>query len=501
MSSQGTLRLRPTAQSMLTLSARAAYLNLLYGQWLRFDEEQMRYGFNDLNLSWLWLPTVRDAVRIEAYGGSDHVVYDDDNYAYQAHMRWHNAMGSASWTHHWPQAVMDHCLYVTHYANRFTLDEASLQARLPSSITDWAYRLRLSGSPGAVSLQLVHHDVRPQQPDMKSFLGTVDSDPQPQSAWEATLRARAAWPLSGTVQLEAQAAATAYRADSATFTAFDPTLSLSWQTGPETRLRLQGGLKHQFLFRGGFSNIGLPTEFWFGSDTRHRPQWSAGASLTAETYLWRRAWRVEASVYFKRLFRLQEYSGNIYDLLYEHYNLDQMLMPGNGLNAGLNLMVEKRKGRLTGWVSYAVGRAMRRFPERLPGKWYPANHERIHELNAVATYELNDRWHFGASFVMASGTPYTAARQFYVIDSNVITEFSEHNAHRLRPYMRLDLSADYTIASKGTRRSGINFSLYNATMHRNDIFWRLKIYKDRFANRALHFLLPIMPSVNYFYEF
>ena len=38
-------------------------------------------------------------------------------------------------------------------------------------------------------------------------------------------------------------------------------------------------------------------------------------------------------------------------------------------------------------------------------------------------------------------------------------------------------------------------------MHGNDIYYRLKIYKDRFAAKPFRFMLKIMPSINYYYQF
>ena len=54
MSSQGTIRIPLGQHQQLTLSARAAYLNLLYGQWLKYEDDELRYSFSDYNLTWQW---------------------------------------------------------------------------------------------------------------------------------------------------------------------------------------------------------------------------------------------------------------------------------------------------------------------------------------------------------------------------------------------------------------------------------------------------------------
>ena len=60
---------------------------------------------------------------------------------------------------------------------------------------------------------------------------------------------------------------------------------------------------------------------------------------------------------------------------------------------------------------------------------------------------------------------------------------------------------NYDFKSRNGRRSGINLSIYDVTMHNNDIYYRLKIYDNQFAARPFSFMLSIMPSINYYYHF
>lgn len=208
-------------------------------------------------------------------------------------------------------------------------------------------------------------------------------------------------------------------------------------------------------------------------------------------------------VYYKRLFHQVEYNGNVFDFVYSTYSLDGALLHGHGHNCGLNLMVEKRKGRLTGWLSYAFGRAKRRYPGTDLSANYSAAHERPHELNAVATCKLGRRWSIGTTFVAASGTPYTKVERFYLLSNNILADYGRHNASRLPMYLRLDLSANYEFRLKGGRRSGINLSIYNVTMHDNPLLYRLKVTRKehKVVYSAMSFVAPLLPSVNYYYSF
>lgn len=50
------------------------------------------------------------------------------------------------------------------------------------------------------------------------------------------------------------------------------------------------------------------------------------------------------------------------DLYYGNFSLDDNLAPGYGRAYGLNLMLQRHAGPVTGWISYAYSRSLRSFP-------------------------------------------------------------------------------------------------------------------------------------------
>lgn len=71
MSSQGTLKMPIGKRSLLLVSARAAYLNLLYSKWLEVDGDKINYDFSDYNLSYVTQINDRNILKFEAYWGYD----------------------------------------------------------------------------------------------------------------------------------------------------------------------------------------------------------------------------------------------------------------------------------------------------------------------------------------------------------------------------------------------------------------------------------------------
>lgn len=501
ISSQGTLRLPTGRHSLLTISARQAYMNLLYGQWMKIETETMRYNFGDYNLSWLWQANERHTLSLDFYHGNDHASYADDDYLLDTNLKWGNTMAAL----HLNSLVgydsqLQQTLYFTHSYNKLTLDMSSLYVDVPSSISDVGYQADLTTGRWRTGLQVIGHTIQPQAPHVDGLFNIEQTEQPTQHTIEASVYADytlQTGPLSTTAGLRA----VCYQYGDYRRVALDPVVSLSYQLSNASQLIVRSSLKHQYLHRSGFSDMGLPTEFWFSASQQFPAQYAWNVSLGFETWTRNRMFHVSVEGYYKRLYHQQEYSGNVFDVLYSSYDLQSMLLHGQGYNYGVNVLIEKRKGKLTGWLSYTWGRAMRRFSDSSYQGWYPANHERLHELNAVATYRLNSHWSFGGTYVFASGTPFTAPRKFYLLNESIISVFGDHNANRLNPYMRLDVSVNYDFRQRHGRRSGINVSLYNVTMHDNDIYYRLKIYKERFAAKPFRFMLKVMPSVNYYYQF
>ncbi len=502
MSSQGTLRLPIGKKSQLTASARAAYLNLLYSPLLKADDESYRYDFNDFNLTYLYRLNSRNKFFLDAYHGGDNLGYTDLKYNLGAKFKWSNTMGALHWIHDAEKFSMHHTAYVTNYDTKFKMLLLNINAHLPLGVMDVGYKGKMQWKKLTVGADFVAHNITPQQPEIDGMITYVSDSTGRQKSYEASVYGSWRQSLGSKGSLETALRANLYNVEKQTCFSVDPGVTFKWRLLPQTILSVSGGIKHQYMYKTGFSDIGLPTEFWLSTNAKHPPQYAYHGMASAETYFCDRTYRLSADLYYKRLYHQVEYTGNVLDFLYSEYNLESMLTNGDGYNYGASLMLEKRKGKVTGWMSYSLGRAIRRFPNSPYTGTYPARHERIHELNVVAVYKPTKRWSVGATFVAASGTPYTQAKYLYMINNHIITEYGEYNGKRLAPYIRLDLSANYEFRMVGNRRSGINLSLYNASVRKNQLFCRVKVSKDgEFGYRPYSFLLHIMPSVNYYFIF
>lgn len=508
MSSQGTLRLPIGKRSLLLLSARAAYLNLLYSKWLEVDGDEVKYDFSDYNLSYITQLDDANVLKIEGYWGYDKMKIGQASHGLQGKLKWNNTMAALHWYSRSKDGLneggkdwsMEQMVYYSRYANRLNVGAYSFQVGMRSFIFDLGYKGNFSWGRWRMGAEVVRHQLLPQDIGITGNLANYQTDAQHQQAAETSAYLQYSQPLGEKLLMELGARVSGYHCQKSFYRVM-PHLKFNYDLSPSAKLNLNLGIRNQYLFQTGFSSAGLPTEFWFAADKNHRPQYAYHAALQGEFWFAEKEYRLSVETYYKWLMNQIENNSNMFDILFSSYSFDGSLLHGKGYNYGLNLLLEKRRGKLTGWLSGSLGRAMRKFDSEQYQEWYPAGHERIYELNAVATYRINRRVSLGSTYVLASGTPYTKVNYAYLMSGNLVTEYGPHNGDRVKPYMRLDLSVSYDFATKGKVRSGINFSLYNVTMHGNDLFYRIKVYDNHVRYNAFKFLMPIMPSINYYCKF
>ena len=88
------------------------------------------------------------------------------------------------------------------------------------------------------------------------------------------------------------------------------------------------------------------------------------------------------------------------------------------------------------------------------------------------------------------------------MNGQIVSEYGEHNANRLKDYMRLDLSVNYDIIKNEERTFGANLSLYNALCRKNELYYGLRFYDHAsFKFRRYAFLTTILQSVRFYYKF
>ena len=499
VAAQGNLKLRTGDNSALSLSARRSFLNELYRPFLTVDEDPFLYGFGDVNLGWAWATSAKDRIYADAFYSSDAADYTSIENHLGVKMGWSNASAALHWQHRSAETLLKQSIFITQYSARADISYSLESGFVPYHTRNAGYKASLQWQDFDFGADLLYYDVLAPSPVHESGSMTAGIAKETQQALES--RIRAAWSryLSLSWKIRADLAGGWYLSpEKESFWQLDPSLAISYDMFRAGKLDLRAGSATQNIFLTGVSSMGFPIEFNFLAGKYGSPQRSLWASLAYNLYFRQEAWAFSAELYWRRLHNQVEYTGTLMDYLRADSSLADMLTTAEGWNYGINLILHKQAGKLTGWLSASLGRSLRQGED---GSIWPSNFERLIEVNAVATW-TERKWDAGGTFIAASGTPFTAPQSFYLLDSRLICLYGPRNGARLAPYIRLDLNFNWYFRKDTTLTHGINFSIYNALARNNELSYRFYYREDgSFAYAPFSFALRLMPGIGWFCKF
>ena len=203
--------------------------------------------------------------------------------------------------------------------------------------------------------------------------------------------------------------------------------------------------------------------------------------------------------YYKQLEGLSEYTTRFVSSGFgpnRSLDYEELFYQGTGLARGVEVLLQKKVGKFTGWVGYTLGEVLYDF-DAFGEEAFPANQDQTHELKLVANYKWKN-WDVAATFVYATGTPYTAPTGFYEISlldgtEAAFFEVSEKNALRLPDYHRADLSATYHF-QLGTSKANAGLSLFNLYNRQNIWYKEYEVIEGQLIETDVS-LLNFTPSL------
>ena len=502
ISSQGTYRWAISPKTMLKVSLRGSYMKFLYGRWLKVDGEQMDYSFFDSNATLIHHYDDENCLMLDFYSGEDRLSVFENNYMADMGIKWGNAMGAAHWHHVGKNGLRALAtMYVTSFRNHFNLLLENMRFDLRSSIIDAGLKGQVEKGHWSGGFEVLWHWVKPQSLERRGSYNETDGTMMRQRGVESSLFADYSQPLFANTSALIGLRGSAYGGTGKFYCAIDPFSAISYDD-LTTRVTFSYSRKHQYLFLTGFSDIGLPTEFWMSCDAEFGPQETDILNLSVSRYLFRRGYQVSLDLFYRRLKHQVEYSGTVLDFMNTDYDINSLLKQGKGNNCGFSVMLSKNSGKLTGWLNYSYLHARRTFEHLVESGSFNASHSRPHEVNVVMTYNLNRHWDFSGTMTLASGTPYTAAESLLLINGNVVVDYGEYNAKRLRSYFRTDVSVNYKWKSRWFNENGVNLSVYNVTNHRNELYHYLRTNNQgQYAYRPVSSVMRLLPSISYYCKF
>ena len=271
----------------------------------------------------------------------------------------------------------------------------------------------------------------------------------------------------------------------------EPRLSLAYNISSRWSFKAAYGTYYQFANRITREDISAgSSEFWVLADDKAVPVSSAvhyisGLSYETGKYMF----GVEA--YYKTLSNITQYTERFTSST-AGITYNQNFYTGTGYSQGVELTAQKKMGAFTGWVSYTLAKTMYHF-DVYSSEDFPADQDVRNEFKIVLMYKYK-HWDFAATWIYASGKPYTAPGGSYSVKlldgttENYVTVTSK-NTLRLPDYHRMDASVNYHFYNGQKKDVGyIGLSLFNVYARENVWYKEFTVVDNHVVETNVNYL-------------
>lgn len=295
-----------------------------------------------------------------------------------------------------------------------------------------------------------------------------------------------------------------------TYINVEPRIGIRYIVGEGQSIKVSYNRMVQNTHLVAAGTVPVPFNTWNPSGYYLKPQTADQVAAGYFRNFKNNIYEFSAEAYYKDIKNVTDFADNA-DIFFNQ-DLSTEFRQGKSWAYGLELMLTKKEGKLTGSVGYTLSKAMRKIDGVNLDREFAANYDRRNVVNVQAAYDMNKKWTFGANFTYSTGRPTTLPTGKYEYQNYNPDVITERNGYRLPAFHRLDLSATLTPRKNANRKwqGQWVFSVYNAYNRKNPftIYTRTAKNDDgevigdgKTKEARMVYLFPILPSVTYNFKF
>jgi hypothetical protein len=466
----------------IMVSGRRTYADIVAKPFLE-DSDDLSLYFYDLNLKANYKLGEKDRIYISGYLGRD--VLATETFGFD----WGNRTFTGRWNHIYSNKLFSNTSFIySEYDYGFDIENGGSDITLNAGIYDYNlkqdYNYYLNNNNEITfGWQGIYHQF---QPYTFAFDGEIRSTAEERNALEGGVYIANQQKVSEKLELNYGVRLTSFSNIGAyTEKVFDTEGNVESETGyskgdfynnylnleprfaatylldSKSSIKLSYNRNAQYLHLLSNSTAGSPTDLWIPSSPLVKPTLADQVAIGYFKNFSNNSYKFSVEAYYKNLQNTVDYKDGAE--IFGNENIESELVFGKGRAYGTEFLLEKTKGKLTGWLSYTLSKSERQFDEINNGAWFSARQDRTHDISIVGIYEVTPRLSLSASWVYNTGDAVTFPVGKYFIDDNLVNLYSERNGDRMPDYHRLDLGATLKLnTKKESNSSELNLSIYNA---------------------------------------
>ncbi len=531
------------------ISGRRTYIDLLARPIFKKqfedngEEGSTGYYFYDVNAKINHVIGDKDRIYASFYAGDDRFYFNVKEVDTavrdftESNIGWGNVTSAVRWNHIWQPKLFSNFTftysnynldtkvgYGTEFINDNTTEEISVGYL--SGINDLAAKIDFDWVPNTshyvkFGISAIQHEFKPGKFRLKQIeedlnfeqtLGQADVHTQ-----EIDLYIEDDYKINSKAKINAGLHASSFIVQGKTYLSLQPRISGRYMLSDGSSLKASFATMRQFVHLLAFEGIGLPTDLWLPTTEKIKPQDSWQVAL-GFAFKISKDYDLTIEGYYRGMSNLVAYKEG--SGLFELNDWQDRITQGGGTSKGVELFLQRKTGRLSGWVGYTLSFTDRQFDDLNFGEAFPYRYDRRHDISVVAIYEVGPRINISATWVYGTGNAITLANSQYVTFhprtlinerpniANAEDALSRNN-YRMRSYHRGDISINFVKQKKRHKRTW-SLGAYNIYNNKNPFFLTSDIettfdsmgnvVEDRFVLKQQS-LFPIIPFVNYSFEF
>lgn len=289
----------------------------------------------------------------------------------------------------------------------------------------------------------------------------------------------------------------------------EPRFSLAYQINDDQSVKASYNRMVQYLQLISNTTSPTPLDVWTPSDSFIKPQIADQVALGYFKNFQEGMYSLEVESYYKEVQNRLDYIDGAN--LIANKAIEQIILNGQLRSYGLEIMFRKNEGKFNGWISYTLSKSEQQTWGRTPietginnGQWYNSVYDKLHNIAITSSYNLNEKWSFGANFALQTGQPITyPVGQYDYLGINV-PSYGLRNENRLPAYHHLDIAATLTPKNNKDRqwKGEWVFSIYNLYNRKNAASINFRQNSDTGTNEAVKTsIFGVVPAVSYNFKF
>lgn len=517
-------------KSSFLITGRRTYVDMFLKMSDKYKDNSLY--FYDLNAKVNYTLGDKDRIYLSGYFGKDKMKASfggDDGFG----MEWGNATATLRWNHIFNNNLFSNTSFIfSNYNYKISIRSGIYDFNVFSQIQDLNLKEELQWYPNnrnsvRIGFNSIYHTIRPGEVNSGDENTLASEALYKRFSWENAVYASNQWKASDRLNVSYGLRLSAFTilgggnyydvdrsgavTDTFTYTSgevvktyynLEPRLAASFQVNPSSSVKASYVRNTQNLHLISNSTSASPTDKWLASTNIIKPEISDQVSLGYYKNLSDNRYELTAEVYYKTMQNQIDYrdGANVFS---SSNAVESELLYGKGRSYGLELLLKKKAGRLSGWISYTLSKTERQIDGINGNDWYNARQDRTHDLALVATYQLSPKWTVSANWVYYTGDAITFPGGKYQVDGNTVYYYTRRNGYRVPDYHRLDLGATWKMKETRKWAHELSFSLYNAYGRENayTIYFRDNKEDPNKTEAVKVALFKFIPSISYNFRF